>query len=284
MLCSRIFASIRSKSQALLVNRRWMSVGSSVGMDSGSSTSSSDSDDSSSGSESEDGRPGGRESDTRDAILKSSLEFVSLYGWSAKSLAAGAEKMGLSSTVHGMFSRGGGDLVLYFIRSSNEALSEKLSDDAELALKDPEKKKGTRAIIRDAVELRLRMIVPYMTNWPQAMALMVLPQNTPDAVRQACHMVDDIWYFAGDRSVDFNYYTKRATLGLVYGNTELYMLQDSSEDFQKTWQFLDRRIDNLAEFGKCIRQCQEGSKTFSDVVYSGFHFTRNILNLNEMRR
>lgn len=281
MVYSRILVSLRSKSLPLLVSRRWFAAGTSSGIDSGSVTSSSDSEDSSSsGSESENAR----ESDTKDAILKAALEFVPTYGWSSKALAAGAEKMGLSSTVHGVFARGGGDLVLYFIRSSNEKLSQKLADEAEIAAKDPEKKKGTRAIIRDAVETRLRMIIPHMSNWPQAMALMALPQNVPDALRQGCTMVDDIWYFAGDRSTDFNYYTKRATLGLVYGNTELYMLQDSSDDFQKTWQFLDRRIDNLTQFGKCIRQCQERSKTFSDVLYSGFHFTRNIFNLNETRR
>lgn len=286
MLLSRIFFSCRSKSSLNLIGvagRRWLATESTSGIDSGSTTSSSDSDDSSSGSESDGGRST-RESDTKNNILKAALEFVPTHGWSTKALAASAEKMGLSSSVHGMFARGGADLVLYFIRSSNEALGQQLADEAELASKDPEKKKGTRTVIRDAVEFRLRMIIPYMSNWPQAMALMVLPQNAPDAVSQACTMVDDIWYFAGDRSTDFNWYTKRVTLGLVYGNTELYMLQDSSEDFQKTWQFLDRRIDNLTQFGKCIRECQGISKTFSNLTFSGYHFARNILNLNETRR
>ena len=36
----------------------------------------------------------------------------------------------------------------------------------------------------------------------QAMAVMLLPQNSPDALRNVAHMVDDIWYHAGDTSTD----------------------------------------------------------------------------------
>lgn len=34
-------------------------------------------------------------------------------------------------------------------------------------------------------------------------------------------MVDDIWYWAGDRSTDFNWYTKRALLAGIYTSTGL---------------------------------------------------------------
>lgn len=284
MLLSRIILSLRSGANLTgIVGRRWISSGSTSTIDSGSSSSSSTSDSDSSGSENEE-QFSPKEEDTRALILKAALEFVPAYGWSTKALAAGAEKAGFPSTTHGMFNRGGADLVHYFTKTSNEALAERLASDAELASKEPERKKGTGRIVRDAVELRLRMLIPYINKWPQAMALMALPQNAPEAIRASWTLVDDIWYFAGDRSTDFNYYTKRTTLGLVYGNTELYMVQDSSEDFQKTWKFLDRRLENLAQFGKTIRQCQEGSETLGNLTCSAFHIARNVLTLNEQRR
>ena len=61
--------------------------------------------------------------------------------------------------------------------------------------------------------------------------------------------------------LQFNYYTKRASLAAVYKATELHMIQDSSEDFQETWHFLDRRLSNLAEFGKIVRQV-----SFKDIL------------------
>ena len=62
--------------------------------------------------------------------------------------------------------------------------------------------------------------------------------------------VDAMWRAAGDRSSDFSYYTKRATLAGVYGATFAYWLSDSSEGHAATWTFLDNRIDNVMQFEK----------------------------------
>merc|ERR1712071_677893 len=43
--------------------------------------------------------------------------------------------------------------------------------------------------------------------------------------------------YAGDTSVDFSWYAKRAALAGVYKSTELSMIQDQSPDFEDTWQF-----------------------------------------------
>lgn len=61
--------------------------------------------------------------------------------------------------------------------------------------------------IRDAVETRLRMIIPYKKTWPQALAIMTLPPNVPTALANVLTLVDDICYYAGDRSVDVNHIT-----------------------------------------------------------------------------
>ena len=49
------------------------------------------------------------------------------------------------------------------------------------------------------------------------------------ALKNLCELVDDIWYYAGDKSVDSSWYTKRITLAAVYKSTEFFMLQDNSE-------------------------------------------------------
>ena len=38
----------------------------------------------------------------------------------------------------------------------------------------------------------------------------------------------------------------------IYVATELYMLQDDSTENEATWEFLDRRIDNVLELGKML--------------------------------
>jgi len=76
------------------------------------------------------------------------------------------------------------------------------------------------------------------------------PQNLPISVKLIAELMDEIWYYSGDTSTDFNWYTKRAILAGVYTSTELYMLNDKSEGFNETWQFLDRRIENIMDFSK----------------------------------
>lgn len=46
------------------------------------------------------------------------------------------------------------------------------------------------------------MIIPYLSKWPQAIAIMSLPPNVPQALATLLTFVDDICYYAGDRSVD----------------------------------------------------------------------------------
>jgi ubiquinone biosynthesis protein COQ9 len=52
----------------------------------------------------------------------------------------------------------------------------------------------------------------------------------------------------GDTSDDANWYTKRAILAGVYSATTLYWLGDTSDGFEDTWSFLDRRIEGVMQF------------------------------------
>ena len=61
--------------------------------------------------------------------------------------------------------------------------------------------------------------------------------------------------------LQFNWYTKRGSLAGLYKATEIYMLQDRSEDNIDTWAFLDRRLDSLQTFGKIVRNVS-AMKTF----------------------
>ena len=61
---------------------------------------------------------------------------------------------------------------------------------------------------------------------------------------------DAIWVALGDTSEDINWYSKRASLSAVYGATVLYWLGDDSTGHEATWDFLDRRIENVMQFEK----------------------------------
>uniref|UniRef100_A0A3Q0S5Y2 Ubiquinone biosynthesis protein n=1 Tax=Amphilophus citrinellus TaxID=61819 RepID=A0A3Q0S5Y2_AMPCI len=212
-------------------------------------------------------------------ILTAALEFVPLHGWSMEAIAAGAESLGLSSASTGMFDQGAGDLVLHFIAQCNAQLTEILAEQHNQVQLGQAEPKKTADFIRDAVETRLRMHIPYIETWPQAMSLLLLPHNIPDSLKHLSTLVDDIWYYAGDRSTDMNWYTKRAALTGIYNTTELVMIQDSSPDFQDTWTFLDNRIQDVVNMATTAKQVQStGEAVVQGLVGAAVTVSGLILN------
>jgi ubiquinone biosynthesis protein COQ9 len=113
---------------------------------------------------------------------------------------------------------------------------------------------GTTEKLRTAVQMRLQIASPLIAQWPQAMALGARPDNLPGTLRLLAELMDEMWMLSGDRSNDWNWYTKRALLGGVYTATELYMLTDKSYQFHNTWTFLDRRLQDALTVGQLPSQ------------------------------
>jgi ubiquinone biosynthesis protein COQ9 len=107
-----------------------------------------------------------------------------------------------------------------------------------------------REKIRALVWRRLEIMGPAREAVRRALAILAMPQNVPLALRIGWRTADVMWRIAGDTSTDFNHYTKRMTLGAVYGSTLLIWLDDQSEGWADTAAFLDRRIDDVMKIEK----------------------------------
>ncbi|HEY7004977.1 MAG TPA: COQ9 family protein [Sphingomicrobium sp.] len=107
-----------------------------------------------------------------------------------------------------------------------------------------------REKIRELIWRRLEIMGPAREAVRRGLAILAMPQNLPLALRISWRTADLMWRIAGDTSTDFNHYTKRMTLGAVYGSTLLIWLDDQSEGWADTAAFLDRRIDDVMKFEK----------------------------------
>jgi len=107
-----------------------------------------------------------------------------------------------------------------------------------------------REKIRTLVWRRFEIMGPAREAVRRALAILAMPQNVPLGLRISWRTADTMWRIAGDTSTDFNHYTKRVTLGAVYGSTLLAWLDDQSEGWTETAGFLDRRIDGVMKFEK----------------------------------
>ncbi|XP_076763751.1 ubiquinone biosynthesis protein COQ9, mitochondrial [Xylocopa sonorina] len=227
------------------------------------------------------------ERNIKSKILAASLKYVHDLGWSQQAISAGAESIGYPGVIHGLFPNRGADLVQYFYLTCNEELNKILKEqDSAVQEESVKEKKTLESQVRDAVETRLRMVIPYKKTWPQALALMTLPPNVPMSLANLLTLVDDICYYAGDRSVDINWYTRRVVLAGIYKTTELYMLQDNSEDHQKTWNFLERRIKDATQIHSILTTTsdmalpEQALNRATEAASAAFVTARNILGLN----
>ena len=176
---------------------------------------------------------------TRDEILLATLPHVVFDGWTATALAAGTADAGLTTDM-GLRTFPGGmvDVAEHFSEYADRCMTTALEARAE-------SQHSMRQRVALAVRLRLEVLAPHREAVRRVIAFLALPHNSTVAARGGWRTVDAIWRALGDRSVDFSYYTKRATLGYVYAATVLCWLGDDSENHVETWAFLDRRIADV---------------------------------------
>jgi len=108
--------------------------------------------------------------------------------------------------------------------------------------------------VRLGVQLWLEVMAPHREAVRAAMRDAWQPGRAVLGLKNLARVCDTIWYEAGDHSTDFNYYTKRGLLAAVFGSTLIFWLQDESEEFEKTQEFLSDRIDNAMQIGKLTGQ------------------------------
>lgn len=198
----------------------------------------------------------------RSQIVAHALSLVSVHGWTEKCLAQATMDMGLPALSHRVVERGPVEIVEFFLREKrtfvNEAMDEYLSTanisekfrDSEEPVKaeaaeNTEATEATEskdlspdAILQHAIEMHIDYLAPHNASWPSAMALLVNPQQIPYSTELALDVAGDLVEYSGLKPMRSDWYTERALLMAVYSSTELFMLSDTSEDFQETRKFL----------------------------------------------
>ncbi|XP_006748633.1 ubiquinone biosynthesis protein COQ9, mitochondrial [Leptonychotes weddellii] len=216
-------------------------------------------------------------------ILTAALGFVPAHGWTGEAIAEGAQSLGLSSAAAGMFGDDGSELILHFVTQCNAQLTHVLEEEQKLVQLGQAEKRKTDQFLRDAVETRLRMLIPYIEHWPRALSILMLPHNIPSSLSLIASMVDDMWHYAGDQSTDFNWYTRRAVLAGIYNTTELVMMQDSSPDFEDTWRFLENRINDAMNMGHTAKKVKSTGEALVQGLMGAAVTLKNLTGLNQRR-
>jgi ubiquinone biosynthesis protein COQ9 len=172
------------------------------------------------------------------AVLRAAEMHVPFDGWSEAALKAAVADSGTSAGLAAaLFPRGAVDLALAYHQAGDAAMVERLAVTDMTGLR-----------YRDKIAAGVRFRLEACTDKElvrRGTTLFALPQHAAEGARAIWGTSDAIWKALGDTSTDASWYSKRSSLSAVYAATVLYWLGDDSPDHVNTWDFLNRRIDQL---------------------------------------
>jgi len=178
-------------------------------------------------------------------LFHSILTLIPQEGWTPTAFARGAKKSNLTpAQARKLFPHGIEDVAEAFHHSIDEAMHSRIKSKRNFTTL------RTRDKITFAVRARLEAIEENHEAMRRLLIWSLLPRNIRKATQHLWQAADAIWKAAGDTSTDYNYYTKRLLLVVVMKSTLSFWLNDKSRDHADTWQFLDRRIEDVMMLGK----------------------------------
>lgn len=209
--------------------------------------------------------PPGPFGDAEKTILTAAYKHVPELGFSQRALGRGARDAGYLDISASVIPDGAFGLIRYHLVTQREALAarskELFSDSdqpgvaARVEALTWERLMGNKEILGRWQEVRgmpnTRDTINTDTDL-QALAVMAQPSYVPESIKELAKLSDEIWFLAGDKAVDPSWYTKRATLSMIYSTSELFMTNDRSPDFVETRQFLQRRLGEVKSVGGMV--------------------------------
>jgi ubiquinone biosynthesis protein COQ9 len=184
-----------------------------------------------------------------DAMLALAPEL----GWTRATLEKAAEKAGLTAGQALLAAPNGvADVLEAFGKRAAGAAGAAISAPDAVALKVREK-------VRAGVKGWLAALGAHRAAVKRAAAT---PANLLTGPKGLWAAADAIWTALGDKSTDYNWYTKRVTLVAVLGSTLTAWLGTDEE--AQVDAFLDRRIENVMQFEKFKAQAKSAFANFPD--------------------
>jgi len=121
-----------------------------------------------------------------------------------------------------LFPEGNGDLIKFALKQLNNELEEycKKIDLIRLPIH-----KRVRKILLSKIYLMNK----YKSFYRNIFINLFIPKKNLSLSSQMYNSVDQIWFIAGDSSVDFNFYTKRLILSGIYSRVMLFFFNNDNQ-------------------------------------------------------
>ena len=209
---------------------------------------------------------------TPELFVEKMLRHVPFDGWSETAMQTTAQELGLSaSDVARLFPKGFASVITIGSDDVDAKMVVKFMD----RFSDKFDGMPVHIKIRELLLVRFEILHPHKEAVRKLITFMAMSEHAELGSRLLYKTLDRVWRAAGDRSTDFNFYTKRATLGAVYGATMLAFLDDDTPDMQKTRAFLDRRLQDVAKIPKVTKPLRAAANMVGTVASRMFTKSSN---------
>ena len=196
-------------------------------------------------------------------ILKLAKLIIAKEGLNSNTLETIAVKHNLNiNEINLLFPDGNKDLLEYSLDQLNIELQEycKSLDLIRLPLH-----KRIRKILLSKIEIMNKEKNFYKKIFLKSL----LPNRTISLSKQLYKSIDQIWYLAGDTSVDFNFYTKRLILAGIYSRVFLFFFNNNNQNELEN--LLDLNLKRVAK----IPQLKSKINIFKEYLPKFMKFVKN---------
>ena len=177
----------------------------------------------------------------QDKLANLFIQEVPKFGWSRETLLYCAKKQKLSTpNLALMFPSFEYDVLKYLIAQNNSLVEKNYNSFNNARLK-------TRDKIKTIMELKFDSNAYLKDALPEMLKFLLRPGNIFMSIKMLHQNSDFIWNLAGDKSNDFNYYSKRGLLSMVYLATLIYWLNDKSNKGIGTKNFISKSVDGIVD-------------------------------------
>jgi len=129
----------------------------------------------------------------------------------------------------------------------------------------------THERIKEIILLRLKNNQDEKNLIKRTYFTLLLPHHSKVALKSLYNTVDQIWFIVGDKSVDFNFYSKRFILAAIYSSVILFWIKN--QDIKKTTVFLDKQLRKVSK----ITQTKNKVKNIFSLLPQAFNVIKNFV-------
>tara|TARA_Y100000590_G_scaffold241571_1_gene271611 strand:- start:187 stop:786 length:600 start_codon:yes stop_codon:yes gene_type:complete len=172
-------------------------------------------------------------------FLNEFLRISLKNGWSLATFEKTKKKLKYNQLIiDKIFPKKLDDLILFFNYLTNTKVS-------SIYKKKKFNKKSIRISVLNAVKIRFEVLNENKEAIKKSIIFLSKPSKQILSSKLIYKTVDHVWKLIGDKSTDYNFYTKRAILASIYSFALLIWINDKSDDLNKTFNFLEKSIMNM---------------------------------------